>query len=183
MKHVFFGVALFFITYTQGMAQKYFTKTAVISFESKTPLENIEATNKSGTCVVDFATGNIEFAVLIKGFQFEKALMQEHFNENYMESSKFPKASFKGKIDGLQGVNLSKNGKHTVKANGQITIHGVTKPLVRDVVIDVKDGKVMSSVSFPVTVADFDISIPSLVKDNIAKVVNVMVAANLEPLK
>lgn len=183
MKHFLLITTLFTFFATQGISQKYFTKTAVVSFESKTPLEKIEAINKSGTCVVDFTTGNVEFAVLIKGFQFEKALMQEHFNENYMESSTFPKANFKGKIEGIQNVKVTKNGKHKVIANGQITIHGVTKPLAQEVNIDIKDGKITAGTNFSVTVADFNIVIPSLVRDNIAKIVNVSISSNLEPLK
>lgn len=183
MKHFFILLTLLTFFFTQGFSQKYYTKTAVVSFESKTPLENIEATNKSGTCVVDFATGNVEFAVLIKGFQFEKALMQEHFNENYMESSKFPKANFKGKIEGIQNVNFTKNGKYKVSASGQITVHGITKSLKQDVSLEIKDGKMTAASTFPLTVEDFNISIPALVRDNIAKIVNVSIIANLEPLK
>lgn len=183
MKRLLPLLAFISFAFFQGNAQKYFTKTAVVTFQSKTPLENIEATNKSGTCVVDFASGNVEFAVLVKGFQFEKALMQEHFNENYMESSKYPKANFKGTLEGVNSVDLSKNGKHKVKANGQLTIHGVTKPHTSEVLMEVKDGKVISSTSFQVAVADYGISIPALVKDNIAKNVSINVNATLEALK
>lgn len=183
MKPIFFVLASMVFCLSEIQAQKFFTKTAVVSFESKTPMENISATNKSGTCVLDAATGNVEFAVLIKGFQFEKALMQEHFNENYLESSKYPKAVFKGKLEGVNTSELTKTGKYKAKANGQLTLHGVTKPHSSDVMLEVKDGKIMSSSTFTITVADYDIKIPSLVKDNIAKVVQVSVTGNLEPLK
>ncbi|MFZ1705775.1 MAG: YceI family protein [Saprospiraceae bacterium] len=183
MKNFLVLIGMLFLTVQYSIAQKYFTKTAVVSFESSTPLENIVGINKSGTCVVDFVTGNIEFAVLIKGFQFEKALMQEHFNENYMESSKFSKANFKGKLIGFDKIVLTKNGKHKVKVDGKLTIHGVTKQHTSDVMMEVKDGKVISSTNFNVAVADYDISIPSLVKDNIAKNVAVSVQGTLETLK
>ena len=78
--------------------ERFFTKTGSISFFSKTPLEDIEAHNRSVTCVLDSKTGNVQFAVLMKGFEFKKALMQEHFNEDYIESDKYPKAEFKGQI-------------------------------------------------------------------------------------
>ena len=87
---------------------KYFTKTGKISFYSKATLENIEAHNRSVTAVLDSKTGNVQFSVSIKGFEFEKALMQEHFNENYMESTTYPKAKFKGKIDNISSVNFKK---------------------------------------------------------------------------
>ena len=99
MRKFFFGFYIFFMVVNVISGQKYFTKTGHISFYSDTPLEKIEGHNKSSNCVLDVATGKLEVATLVKGFQFEKALMQEHFNENYMESDKFPKAVFKGQID------------------------------------------------------------------------------------
>src|SRR5215213_2418754 len=75
---------------------KFFTKTGKISFYSKATIENIEANNRSVTAVLDAKTGNIQFSALVKGFEFDKALMQQHFNENYLESTKYPQASFKG---------------------------------------------------------------------------------------
>ncbi len=178
----YFFLFVFFMMHTAD-AQKYFTKTAIITFESNTPMEKINATNKSGTCVADFGSGNVEFAVLVKGFQFEKALMQEHFNENYMESSKFPKAVYKGKIEGVDKIDLTKNGKHKVKTSGQLTMHGVTKPISCEVQLEVKEGKILASTNFTVAVADYGIVIPALVRDNVAKNVAVKVQANLEPLK
>ena len=177
-----FFIAVFFLIHSAG-AQKYFTKTAIVTFESNTPMEKINATNKSGTCVADFDSGNVEFAILVKGFQFEKALMQEHFNENYMESSKYPKAVYKGKMEGVDKIDLSKNGKHKVKTSGQLTLHGVTKPFSNDVQLEVKDGKISTSTNFTIAVADYGIVVPALVRDNIAKNVAVKVQANLEPLK
>ena len=163
--------------------QKYFTKTGSISFFSDTPMEKIEAQTKSASCVLDAASGKIEFAALIKSFQFEKALMQEHFNENYMESSKFPKSTFKGQIDNITDVDFSKNQKYKVKVSGQLTIHGVTKDIKTDATITTNNGKAECNTSFDVAVADYGITIPSVVKDNIAKNVNITVSATLEPLK
>jgi polyisoprenoid-binding protein YceI len=163
--------------------QKYFTKTGHVSFYSDTPLEKIEAQNKSSNCVLDLATGKLEFAVLIKGFQFEKALMQEHFNENYLESNKFPKATFKGQIDNYNKIDVTKNGKSTVKVSGDLTLHGVTKKLNTDAVVEVKSGKIDADATFNILVADYNISIPSLVKDQIAKSVKVKVDATLDVFK
>src|SRR5215210_8582560 len=93
---------------------KFFTKSGKISFYSKASLENIEAHNKTVTCVLDTKSGNLQFAVLMKAFEFEKALMQEHFNENYVESHKFPKAEFKGQLSNNSEVNYGKDGKYPV---------------------------------------------------------------------
>jgi len=183
MKSIILSAAFLITGVSAVSAQKYFTKTGNISFYSDTPMEKIEGHSKSASCVLDMATGKMEFAVLVKGFQFEKALMQEHFNENYMESTKFPKAVFKGQIADHTAIDLTKNGKHNVKVSGQLTIHGVTKDITTDATINVNNGKLESSSTFNVAVADFGISIPSLVKDNIAKSVKIAVNSNLEPLK
>ena len=99
MKHL---VVIAFVLAAQlAFGQKYFSKTGKITFTSQAPLEKIEAQNTSASTVLDIGTGAMEWAVLIKGFKFDKALMEEHFNENYMESSTYPKAKFKGKIEGL----------------------------------------------------------------------------------
>src|SRR5215813_6889960 len=88
------------------------TRNGSISFYSKTPLEDIEANTQTALSVLDKKTGQIEFAVLIKSFTFEKALMQEHFNENYLESDKFPKSTFKGQVDDLSKVSFDKDGMY-----------------------------------------------------------------------
>src|SRR5690349_23750589 len=97
-KQLVFAIILFVGSTFVHAQDKFFTKSGQVTFSSKTSLENIEAHNKSVTCVLDVKTGNLQFAVLMKGFEFEKALMQEHFNENYVESHKYPKAEFKGQI-------------------------------------------------------------------------------------
>jgi hypothetical protein len=109
-----------------GVGQKYFTKNAQINFDatSSSSPERIEGINRSGTCVVDTKTGNMQFAVLMKAFAFEKALMEEHFNENYIESNKFPKAEFKGEIKDNDDINYAKDGTYTVKVKGKLTMHG-----------------------------------------------------------
>src|SRR6187551_947535 len=90
----------------------YMTRSGQISFFSKTSMENIDATNNEVTSMIDTGKGDIVFAVLVKSFHFEKALMEEHFNENYMESNKFPKATFQGKITNLSSINFSKDGSY-----------------------------------------------------------------------
>src|SRR3954471_14722308 len=111
MKRLLILVTLVTIASSSFAQDKFFTKTGKISFYSKAPMEDIEATNNSVTAVLDAATGNFQFAVLIKGFEFRKALMQEHFNENYLESDKFPKAEFKGQVVNNSAISYTKEGE------------------------------------------------------------------------
>jgi len=164
-------------------AVKYFTRNASASFFSEAPLEKIEASTTSASSVIDMATGNVEVAVLIKSFNFKKALMQEHFNENYLESTKFPKAVFKGRMPEFKSINLTIDGKHTAVLKGDITIHGITKPLETKVLIRSEGGKIFAETEFELIVADFNISIPSVVRDNIAKMVKVKLKAEFMELK
>ncbi|MDQ3845325.1 MAG: YceI family protein, partial [Bacteroidota bacterium] len=108
---------------------RYFTKSGDITFFSKAPLEDIEAKNKSVTAVLDTRTGDLQFAVLMKGFEFKKALMQEHFNENYVESDKYPRSEFKGTLINNSEINYQKPGTYTAKVRGQLTIHGITRDI------------------------------------------------------
>ena len=163
-------------------AQKYFSRTGEISFYSHTPIEDIEAETNTATTVYDSESGNIQWAVLIKSFEFEKALMQEHFNENYMESSKFPKATFKGSITDKNSVNLKKDGKYLASITGELTIHGVTNEVITQGTFVVENGIISAQSSLTVKVADYDIEIPSVVKDNIAKEIEITIKTNYDVL-
>jgi hypothetical protein len=166
-------------------AQRYFTRNAKAYFDAtnKNSPERVEATSNSGTLVVDIASGRVEAAVLIKGFLFEKALMQEHFNENYLESSKFPKAAFKGKIDDLSKLDLSKDGTYTVGLSGEMSVHGQTKALRTSATFTVKGKEISAKANFPIVLADYAIEIPSAVSDKLAKQAKVEISANLETMK
>lgn len=183
MKNICIILSLLFISGQALLAQKYFTREGKITFTSEAPLEKIEAKNEKATSVIDIASGKMEFAVLIKAFQFEKALMQEHFNENYMESSTYPKATFKGKIKDTAAVDFSSDGTYDVVVTGNITIHGVTRDIEAPGTIAIENGDISASSTFELTVADFDIKIPAVVRENIAKTVTVMVDLNYELLK
>jgi hypothetical protein len=165
-------------TQAQG---KFITKTGKIHFFSTAALEDINATNKSVIGLLDTQTGDLQFAALIKGFEFKKALMQEHFNKNYMESDKYPKADFKGLITNNSAVNYTTNGTYNVTVKGKLTMHGVTKDVDIPGTITVKDGKLTTSSTFNVAVADYNITIPKLYKDNIAKSIKVTVECTLDP--
>lgn len=160
---------------------KYFTKTGKISFYSKASLENIEAHNRSVTAVLDSKTGNLQFSVNIKGFEFDKALMQDHFNENYLESTKYPKAEFKGQITNNGDIDYSKDGTYNAKVKGKLTIHGETKDADADGTVTVKGGKVMLTSDFNVALADYKIKNDKM--NNISNTIRVSVNCSLDPLK
>jgi polyisoprenoid-binding protein YceI len=154
---------------------KFYTKTGKISFFSTTSVENIEAINKSAVALLDTKSGDLQFAVLMKGFEFKKALMQEHFNKDYVESDKFPKGEFKGQVSNNSEINYTTNGSYPAKAKGKLTIHGITKDIETSGTITVKDGKVMLNAVFNVLIADYNISVPKLYRDNISKSIKVTV--------
>lgn len=152
-------------------AQTYMTRTGKISFNAttKSSPEKIEAVNREVASIIDAQKGEVRFQVLIKSFKFERALMQEHFNENYMESDKFPKADFKGTISNPGDVNFSKDGTYNTKVAGKLTIHGVTKDVSVPGTIIVKAGAVHTKAVFSVVLKDYGISVPSVVADKLDK--------------
>ena len=168
------------VSFGQG---KFYTKTGKISFISKAPLEEIEGKNKTVTAVVDSKTGAMQFAVQMKGFEFEKQLMQQHFNENYVESDKFPKAEFKGTISNNSAINYSKDGSYPAKVKGKLTIHGVTKDVETTGTLKINGGKIDANSTFNVLISDYNIKIPAVVKDKVSNTIKITVDCDLEPLK
>jgi polyisoprenoid-binding protein YceI len=170
---------------TTTFGQKFYTKSGNINFDATTTSspEKIEGVNRTVTCVLDTKTGNVQFAVLMKGFEFERALMQEHFNENYIESDKFPKAEFKGLIADNEKVNYAKDGTYAVKVKGKLTMHGETRDVETDGKITIQGGKISAFAGFNVELSDFKISIPGLVADKVSKTAKINVTCSLDPLK
>jgi polyisoprenoid-binding protein YceI len=166
-----------------AIGQKYYSKTGKISFFSDTDMEKIEAENSSASTVIDFSTGAIEWGVLIQGFKFEKALMQDHFNENYMESSKFPKAKFKGMIENYADIDLEKDGDYKVNVRGELEIHGVTQSVTTVATLTVKKDALSAKSNFSVLIADYGIKVPKLVENNIADEVDIEITADYQLLK
>jgi len=163
-------------------AQKYATKTGSIRFYSEAPADNIEAFNKQVNSALDTQTGDFVYRVLMKGFQFEKALMQEHFNENYVESHKFPNASFAGKITNTDAVDFAKDGTYEVTVAGKLTIKGVTKDVSEKGTFEVKDGAINGKSTFNIKLADYGVEIPKTVMKNIAETVEINVDVTLAAL-
>jgi polyisoprenoid-binding protein YceI len=178
-----FGIILLLLISSLCLAQtKYMTRTGHISFLSDTPKEKIEAHNYQVSSILT-SGGEIVFKVPIKSFEFKQALMQDHFNENYMESDKFPQASFKGKILNLDKMDLTKDGKQTLDVEGDLTMHGVTKKISTKATIEVKGGKIIATTTFSLTLKDFNIEIPKMAKEKLAEIVTVKADLNYEPSK
>ena len=181
MKRVSIFVTLAIAILGSVQAQKHMTRNGHIWFFSETPVEDFEAHNYQSTSIIDVETGNLAFVVLMKGFQFEKALMQEHFNEKYVESDTYPKATFKGKINDLSGVNFSEDGSYPVTVSGVLNIHGVDQEIETEGTITITDGIINASSTFPITIADHGIEVPGMVRNKIAEVVDAHVDIDYEP--
>lgn len=149
-------------------AQKYYTKTGHTEFKaSVAAFEPVEAENNSTTVVMNTSNGQVAALLFVKAFRFKIALMEEHFNENYMDSDQYPKATFKGKLKGFDWAELKKGKQFSLE--GVLTVRGKEKHIKTPVTIKEEGGKVHFNGSFTVKPDDFDIKIPGIVKEKIAK--------------
>jgi hypothetical protein len=162
-------------------AQKFMTKNGNISFSSHTSMEDIKAVNNQVVGVLDISTGEMVFQALIKSFHFDRALMEEHFNENYMESDKIPKSVFKGKITNLASVDFTKNATYDVIVEGDLTIHDVTNKISTKGTIEVVSGGLNANSKFNIVPEDYKINIPGVVRDKIDKTLEVTIAMKYTP--
>ena len=131
--------------------------------------------------MLDFGTGQLAFSVPIKGFVFKRTLMQEHFNENYLESDKYPKATFAGRFVEFEAALLAAPGPHPAQVAGDLTLHGVTHRVLVPATVELRGGQLLAQAAFPVALADYGIEIPLLVRNSIAKVVSVHVDLTCTP--
>ena len=157
----------------------YSAKDGKASFFSKSPLEDIEAKSTAVNSFMNTANGEVVFIIAITSFKFEKALMQEHFNENYMESGKYKTASYKGKIN--EPLDFTKDGEYNVTTTGTLNMHGVEQPINEKGIITVKDGKANLKSTFKVKLADYKIKIPRVVVENIAEIIDVNIDVTYAP--
>jgi fatty acid/phospholipid biosynthesis enzyme len=164
-----------------SFAQLFKSKTGSIHFLSKATLEDIEATNKFPVIVLDGASGNIQVKVQIKAFKFSSSFMEAHFNENYMESEKYPFSTFKGKI--TEKIDYSKNGEHKVTCVGKMEMHGVTQDVTIPGTLKINGNEITLDAKFKVKPADYKISIEGSYTEKIASEIGVDVTAILEPFK
>jgi len=161
-------------------AQKYVDKSGSIKFEASEKLfEPVEATNESTTAVLNVATGDFASLALVTGFRFKNSLMEEHFNENYIESETYPKAIFKGKLIGFDLSSLS-DAPTEVEVDGKLELHGKEKEVKTVVRLQKLNGAIVMKGGFSVTPSDFDIEIPSIVENKIAKEVRITINFNLK---
>jgi polyisoprenoid-binding protein YceI len=161
---------------------KYFTRSGTITFFSATPMEDISATNSRVAAAVDVQSGQVVFTVLMQDFQFPKKLMQTHFNENYVESEKYPKATFTGQLVGFQPTALDQAGPQPTVAEGDLTIHGVKRHVRVPGSLEKRGNRLLVNTKFSVETADYNIEIPALVRGHIAKTVDVTVALACDPM-
>ena len=173
---------LFIIAVSVGAvaySQKYTSEKSTVVFFSDALLEDITAENRKSTSIFNAVTGEIAYSIPMKDFKFKKSLMQQHFNEKYVESEKFPKSTFAGKITGFKA---NATGPQQVQAQGKLTIHGVTKDIDVPGTVEVQGKKLIMKSKFMVKVADYDITIPQMVFQNIAEEVEVTLDFTYKPM-
>jgi polyisoprenoid-binding protein YceI len=160
-------------------AQKFTLEKSNVSFFSHASIEDIAAKTDKSTSIFNIGTGEVVFSIPIKDFEFEKALMKEHFNEKYMETEKYPKSTFQGKITSYE---QAKSGEQAAHAVGKLTIHGVTKDIDVSGTIEILEGRAVMKSKFIIKLADYKIKIPTLLWKNIAEQVEVKIEFNYKTL-
>lgn len=171
MRKVFF-LLIFLIFASTAFCQKYRSEKGSVTFFSDGVVEDIAAVNVAVGSLFDLVKGELVFIVPVVEFRFPKALMREHFNEKYMESDKYPKSTFQGK---LSGYNPTATGEQKVKATGNLTLHGVTNLVEIPGTMEVSSGKIIMKSKFVIRLQDYKIKIPTIVWQNIAEKVEVKV--------
>lgn len=168
-----FSICFLFIGTIGHTQDRKITKTGQITFEASVPsFEEVKATNEAVSCVLNTKTGEIASLVLVKGFRFKIALMEEHFNENYIESNKYPKATFKGKLSNFDATALDTSPKK-IKLSGTLELHGKSKEINTVAIISKKGNDIEIITDFDVNPDDFNIQIPKIVRQKVAKTVNI----------
>ena len=173
-------IVLVLLTARPLLAQKYMTRNAeVYFFSDKDAVEVVEATNNQVGAVIDLEAGEIAFQIQMRAFHFDIALMEEHFNENYVESELYPKATFRGSF-----VKLPKdlNTPQTLTVSGTMEFHGIKKEIEIQVILSLKDVVLQGDAKFYLLCSDFNIDIPKIVSDKIANSIEVTVNASLTKL-
>jgi polyisoprenoid-binding protein YceI len=178
MKKVLFIGTLFLTFVSTAKAQKFTAEKSSVTFYSHATIEDIKATTTKAISLLNAGTGDIAFSIQIKDFVFEKSLMQEHFNEKYMESEKYPKATFQGKLEGFEGKSTT---QQNVTAKGKLTIHGVTNEVSIPATITKQNSKYVANAKFMVKLVDYKVEIPQLLWKNIAEQVEVTVDFTYQP--
>lgn len=174
-----FSIIFLLTVSATAQAQIYQSTKTEVSFFSKTPLEDISAVSREATALIDFGKNKLAVRIPIKSFHFPNGLMEEHFNENYMETTKFPNAQFTGDLS--TPVDPTKPGTYKVKATGQLTVHGVTKPRTLEGTLVIADGKAALTSAFNIQLVEHNIEIPTAVLMKIAESIDVKARYDLSP--
>ncbi len=161
---------------------RYLTRFGLTTLFSATPVVDIEARNTKTAAVIDLATGQVAVSLLMSDFQFERSLMQQHFNESYLETDQYPRAIFTGKLEDYQAGALQPGAKLTVFAKGELSMHGRLRPISAPVWLELKDGRLIGTTRLVISPADFGIEIPFIVRDHIAKAVDVNITLLCDPI-
>ena len=180
MKKIFLIIVAIILANQVFSQGKYLTKNGKIEFEASVPaFEEIKAENNSVSAIIDTQTNDIAVLALMKAFRFKVALMEEHFNENYVESDQYPKATFTGKLSDFDFSKLSDTPQN-VKINGVLNLHNNNKEISSAGLISLKNGIIILTTNFRVKPEDFDIKIPTIVKEKIAKEIIINVQLELQ---
>lgn len=181
IKNIFYTTLVLLVCTAVKAQDVYTVNKSYVHFFSEAPLENIEAKNSSARALVNIATNKFAFIIPIKSFEFDKELMKEHFNENYMESEKYSGGSFKGDID--TKIDWKKPGTYEVEATGVLNIHGVDQKRTISGKVEVTSKGIVIKSKFKVKLEDHEIEIPTIVFQNIAEVIDVTVEFSFIPKK
>ena len=164
-------MAFTFLSFTTGTVYK--TNLGQVSFFSKTSAMDIQATSQVLNSIISPDNNNLAFSVQNTSFKFKNSFMEEHFNEKYMESDKYPRSTFTGKIN--EAVDLRKDGVYNVTASGKLSIHGVEQPRTIAGELTILKGKLHLKSNFNVKLVDHKIEVPTLVFEKIAEEIKVAV--------
>ncbi len=181
MRKIYFLLIVVSLSHTAFTQSVFIADSGQVSFFSSAPLEDIKAVSNQVNSMINITNGEVAFMIPMRSFKFAKALMQEHFNEKFIESEKYPHASFKGRIN--EKIDLTKKGVVSVTATGKLTIHGVERDVSEQGELEVLDATLILRTKFMAAVADYKIEIPQLLFNNIADTVEVKLSAIYYPYK
>ena len=171
-------IALILLSGVQVNGQKFIAESSKITFFSKSTIEDITADNVKGASMFNAETGEVAYSIPVREFKFAKSLMEEHFNEKYLDTEKFPKSTFAGKI---LGYKPSTSGPQQVNAQGKFTLHGITKDIDIPGTLEEVNGKIMMKAKFMVKLEDYDIPRPQVLWQNLAEVIEVSIDFTYKP--
>lgn len=181
IKHIIVAAIILFSLNSFG--QKQITKSGVIDIFSQTPAFTIKGSNKKVASVLNTETGEVVASTLVRSFKFAEALVEEHFNENYMESHKFPKAVFKGKITNFKSIDLKKEGTYDIAIEGKLTLHGQTQYIKEKGKLTIKAGKISAKTTFNVSLAAYKVEVEKAYKHAIKDAIELKISFNYTPYK